>query len=121
MNNDLQRDKPGPGFVHLPEWLGEWWFEELTFEVRTQRGWEKPSKGANEAFDLFCYARAGAIKLGIEQLDWARPKPFARGWDENPHVHQVAEVSVVKPRPVETANQPIKKTATRRVRMQVSR
>ncbi|MCY1284074.1 Phage terminase large subunit [compost metagenome] len=121
VNNDLQRNQPGPGFVHLPEWLGEWWFEELTFEVRTQRGWEKPSKGANEAFDLFCYARAGAIKLGIEQLDWDRPKPFARGWDENPHVHQVAEVSVVKPRPVETANQPIKKTATRRVRMQVSR
>ncbi|MNZ83177.1 Phage terminase large subunit [compost metagenome] len=121
VNNDLQRDKPGPGFVHMPEWLGEWWFEELTFEVRTQRGWEKPSKGANEAFDLFCYARAGAIKLGLEQLDWERPKPFARGWDENPFVHQVAEVSVVKPRAVEAANQPIKKTATRRVRMQVSR
>ncbi|WP_375738063.1 phage terminase large subunit family protein [Pseudomonas boanensis] len=121
VNNDLQRDKPGPGFVHLPEWLGEWWFEELTFEVRTQRGWEKPSKGANEAFDLFCYARAGAIKLGVELVDWARPKPFARGWDENPFVRQVGEVSVVKAKPIEPANQPIKKTATRRVRMQVSR
>lgn len=121
VNAALQRETPGPGFVHLPEWLGEWWFEELTFEVRTQRGWDKPGKGANEAFDLFCYARAGAIKLGLEEIDWSRPKPFARAWHENPHVHQVAEVAVVQPKPVEPANQPIKKAATRRVRMQVNR
>lgn len=121
VNNALQRDKPGPGYVHTPEWLGEWWFEELTFEVRTQRGWEKPSKGANEAFDLCCYALAGAIKLGIETVDWARPKPFARAWDENPFVHQVEAVAVVLPRAVEAAKPTPKKTATRRVRMQVSR
>jgi len=121
VNNALQRDKPGPGYVHTPEWLGEWWFEELTFEVRTQRGWEKPSKGANEAFDLCCYALAGAIKLGIETVDWARPKPFARAWDENPFVHQVETVAVVLPRAVEAAKPTPKKTATRRVRMQVSR
>lgn len=121
VNNALQRTTPGPGFVHLPEWLGEWWFEELTFEVRTTNGWEKPSKGANEAFDLFCYAQAGAIKLGLEQLDWSRPKPFARAWDENPHVHQVEEVAVSQAKPVERPANPIKKSSTRRVRMQVSR
>lgn len=121
VNNALQRDKPGAGYVHTPEWLGEWWFEELTFEVRTQRGWEKPSKGANEAFDLFCYALAGAIKLGLETIDWARPKPFARPWDDNPNVHQVEAVAVVQPRAIETPKPTPKKTATRRVRMQVSR
>lgn len=87
----LERDEPGPGYTHFPAWLGDcgWFFSELTYEQRDDRGrWVKPGKGANEAFDLRCYARAAAIQHGYEKIDWNRPPPWARDWDENSEIEQ---------------------------------
>ena len=117
----LKCEKPGPGFMHFPEWLGDWFFEEMTFEVRTQQGWKKPGKGNNEAFDLAAYNRAGAIKLGMEKIDWSNPPPWAREWDHNPNVIQAEAGAVAQPRPVDPPKPQTKKPATRRVRMQVNR
>jgi phage terminase large subunit GpA-like protein len=74
---DLDRDAPGPGYIHFPEWLESWFFEELTAEVRTASGWERPGHAHNEAFDLFCYAAAVNIQLGAERVDWTRPPDWA--------------------------------------------
>ncbi|EGO4512936.1 phage terminase large subunit family protein, partial [Escherichia coli] len=53
VNNALWRDSPGPGYVHFPDWLGSWFYDELTYEERSSDGkWSKPGRGANEAFDL---------------------------------------------------------------------
>lgn len=74
---DLARDTPGPGYVHLPKWLDENVFDELTAERRTAKGWERKPGTPNEAFDLHVYARAGCIILGAEKINWARPPKWA--------------------------------------------
>lgn len=75
--NDLARDVPGPGFVHLPKWLDAEIFEELTAESRTDKGWISEGKARNEAFDLHVYARAGCVILGAEKINWKRPPAWA--------------------------------------------
>ncbi|HBB0893450.1 TPA: phage terminase large subunit family protein, partial [Escherichia coli] len=77
VNNALWRDSPGPGYVHLPDWLGSWFYDELTYEERSSDGkWSKPGRGANEAFDLMVYAEALVILHGYEKIRW----PDAPEW-----------------------------------------
>ena len=71
ISNALSRETVGANYIHFPAWLGEWFFDELTYEERGQDGkWRKPGKGNNEAFDLFCYAHAIAILRGYERIKW---------------------------------------------------
>lgn len=71
ISNALSRETIGANYIHFPAWLGEWFFDELTYEERGQDGkWRKPGKGNNEAFDLFCYAHAIAILRGYERIKW---------------------------------------------------
>ncbi|EHE2502554.1 phage terminase large subunit family protein [Escherichia coli] len=77
VNNALWRDSPGPGYVHFPDWLGSWFYDELTYEERSSDGkWSKPGRGANEAFDLMVYAEALVILHGYEKICW----PDAPEW-----------------------------------------
>ncbi|MEX7690243.1 phage terminase large subunit family protein [Escherichia coli] len=77
VNNALWRDSPGPGYVHFPDWLGSWFYDELTYEERSSDGkWSKPVRGANEAFDLMVYAEALVILHGYEKIRW----PDAPEW-----------------------------------------
>ncbi len=77
VNNALWRDSPGPGYVHFPDWLGSWFYDELTYEERSSDGkWSKPGRGANEAFDLMGYAEALVILHGYEKIRW----PDAPEW-----------------------------------------
>ncbi|EFT2886643.1 TPA: phage terminase large subunit family protein [Escherichia coli] len=77
VNNALWRDSPGPGYVHFPDWLGSWFYDELTYEERSSDGkWSKPGRGANEAFDLMVYAEALVILHGYEKIRW----PVAPEW-----------------------------------------
>lgn len=82
--NYLERESPGPGYVHIPDWLGRWFHDELTYEVRDDRGrWKKPGGKANEAFDLVTYNTALHLHLGGERIDWDRPPAWAAEWDHN--------------------------------------
>lgn len=75
----LDRKEPGANYVHIPDWLGDWFFEELTYEERGMDGrWAKPGKGANEALDLLCYAHALVMIRGYERINWDNPPPWAR-------------------------------------------
>ena len=77
VNNALWRDSLGPGYVHFPDWLGSWFYDELTYEERSSDGkWSKPGRGANEAFDLMVYAEALVILHGYEKSRW----PDAPEW-----------------------------------------
>jgi phage terminase large subunit GpA-like protein len=79
INNALQRETPGANYVHFPAWLGEWFYDELTYEERSSDGkWIKPGKGANEAFDLMVYAQALVILRGYERINWGKPPEWAR-------------------------------------------
>lgn len=75
---DLTRDVPGPGYCHLPDWIEDDYFSEITAEQRTPKGWEKEtSHAANEDFDLHAYNRAACIVLGAEAIDWDKPPEWA--------------------------------------------
>lgn len=77
IDSSLWRETPGPGYIHFPDWIGSWFFDELTYEERTPEGkWRKPGHGNNEAFDLFVYADALTILRGYEKIKW----PDAPEW-----------------------------------------
>ena len=87
ISNALSRETVGANYIHFPAWLGEWFFDELTYEERGQDGkWRKPGKGNNEAFDLFCYAHAIAILRGYERIKWGDEDnvPY---WAKPPHLN----------------------------------
>ncbi|MCP5197512.1 MAG: phage terminase large subunit family protein [Gammaproteobacteria bacterium] len=80
---DLERTEPGPGYLHFPDWLGAWFYDELTAETRTTKGWENLSRSRNEAFDLMVYNTAAWLALRGDQLHpdrlpaWADPRQSA--------------------------------------------
>lgn len=74
---DLARVEVGPGYVHLPNWLEDSFFAELSAEVRTDKGWKNPQREANEAFDLHVYNRAACKILRADKIDWSRPPKWA--------------------------------------------
>ncbi|HEY2454133.1 MAG TPA: phage terminase large subunit family protein [Scandinavium sp.] len=80
IHNALRRDEPGPNYIHFPDWLGEWFYDELTYEERGPDGkWKKPGRGANEALDLMCYCHALVILRGYERIkDWSNPPAWAK-------------------------------------------
>lgn len=72
--------------VHLPAWLPNSIFAELTAENRTAKGWEKPQKARNETWDLLVYAVALALisrHAHIEHIDWGEPPSWAEEWEMN--------------------------------------
>lgn len=94
VNNALWRDSPGPGYVHFPDWLGSWFYDELTYEERSSDGkWSKPGRGANEAFDLMVYAEALVILHGYEKIRWpdAPEQEVISRW----RIEQCSELSAV--------------------------
>lgn len=94
----MDRDDPGAGYMHLPTWLGRWWYEELTYEVRDPATgkWAKPGKKPNEAFDLVAYALAVLVAIGFEKINWSRPPPWAEDWDKNPLIMEPGDKPTAK-------------------------
>lgn len=98
LDNRLDIVVPGEGMIHFPEWLMlegadrdskakmDWFYSEMTSEIREAgKGWVKIKK-RNEAWDLFYYAIGACASsyLNIEKLDWSKPPPWADEWDQNP-------------------------------------
>lgn len=106
VNNALWRDSPGPGYVHFPDWLGSWFYDELTYEERSSDGkWSKPGRGANEAFDLMVYAEALVILHGYEKIRW----PDAPEWaSRETRLECVPDSTEPSPSP-EPVSTPVKK------------
>ena len=81
------------GLIRYPDWTENWFYSQLTAEVRTEKGWEKTGKRRNEAFDLSYYA-LGAVLRGRERnvplmlfewdrIRWDDPPFWAEEWDDN--------------------------------------
>lgn len=83
------------GQIHFPHWAENWLYTQLTSEFRTDKGWEKPGKKRNEAFDLlyYCVAIALHAPIRIEQMDWQKPPAWADEWDKNELVFRDTEMS----------------------------
>ncbi|MCQ1632893.1 phage terminase large subunit family protein [Escherichia coli] len=106
VNNALWRDSPGPGYVHFPDWLGSWFYDELTYEERSSDGkWSKPGRGANEAFDLMVYAEALVILHGYEKIRW----PDAPEWACRETWLERVQVDADPPVSPEPVSAPVKK------------
>ncbi|MEM7706608.1 MAG: terminase gpA endonuclease subunit [Pseudomonadota bacterium] len=83
---DITRHDPGPGYVYYPQWLKDWFFQELCAEQRMPKGWERIGAKPNESFDLFVYIRGMWIDMGGDRVDWSNPPIWLRSWDLNPEV-----------------------------------
>lgn len=83
---DLQRATPGPGYVHFPAWLPSHYYDELTAEQRTDKGWEQISRRRNETFDLAYYIAALWVYLKGDKIRWDAPPSWCDVPDNNPDV-----------------------------------
>lgn len=83
---NVGRTEPGAGFYHFPVALPTSFYEELTAETRTSKGWENLGKHRNEAFDLAGYAEVLVLWQKVPAINWDKPPSWAASWDENPDV-----------------------------------
>lgn len=88
LNNLLDVVIPGAGMIHFADWLPDWFFAELTAEIRTDKGWINPQSRRNEAWDLLYYAIGACVSplLSIEKVDWENPPLWLSPVEGNPLV-----------------------------------
>lgn len=92
----LGRTTPGGGMWTFPHWAPTWFYSQMTTEIRTEKGWEKPKNNSrrNEAWDLSYYAlgllRSPEIRAHRQGF-WDNPPAWAAVWDENPLVFGESE------------------------------
>jgi phage terminase large subunit GpA-like protein len=84
---------PGAGMYRTPDWLPDYFYNELCAERRTDKGWIKSEGERNEATDLSYYAIGLCISelLRVESLDWNKPPAWAAEWDKNDLVRAADE------------------------------
>lgn len=87
---EIAREAPGPGYWHFPDWIERPYFEEITAEVRTEKGWQRLGGARNEAFDLAVYGRAACLILGAHRIDWGAPPEWAMDPLQAPRVPKSA-------------------------------
>ncbi|RWP29848.1 MAG: hypothetical protein EOR03_25655 [Mesorhizobium sp.] len=90
---DSRDDETVGGMLRYPDWTAPWFYNQMTTEIRTEKGWENPRKRRNEAFDLAYYALGLAIRpveqnvpyviFNIDRLNYLEPPVWAADWDEN--------------------------------------
>lgn len=84
------------GMLRYPDWLENWFYIQLTSEVRTEKGWENMRKRRNESFDLAYYAMGIAyrpqelgvpyVHFGLDRMDMSQPPTWFEEWDKNEFV-----------------------------------
>lgn len=86
LDHDLRRTVSGAGYYHFPDWIGDWWYDELTREEPDEKGlWSAKSK--NEAWDLSVYGDALFIHVGAGAMNWLTPKAWAAPLAANSNVY----------------------------------
>ena len=85
LQNDLARDIPGRGYIHLPDWISNKHIEELSSEARNHKGeWEKIGSKRNELWDLLYYeAGIWVHNSRGDNVNWANPPTWLLDTDRN--------------------------------------
>jgi phage terminase large subunit GpA-like protein len=96
LNAMLDRTLPEGGEIHMPDWLEDNVFVEMTVERRTIKGWENPKSYRNEAWDLFTYCVGLCVHLRVEHLNWDNPPGWAQEWDKNDLVFKFSPEHTLK-------------------------
>lgn len=87
MYDDLRRDVPGAGYIHLPSWIDSRYIAELNAEEQDEKGnWKKLAGRRNETWDLLCYATALWSFIRGDRIDWTSPPSWAEDWRRNSNV-----------------------------------
>lgn len=81
--NNMARQEPGPGHMHWPKWVGRFFFEEMSTEIRQPSGKWENFKRRNEAFVLYAYAHAMNHHIKADVIRWDAPPVWAQEWDNN--------------------------------------
>lgn len=100
LDNRLDTAVPGLGMIHFPDWLPDWFFQELVAEIRDQKkGWINPNKRRNEAWDLLYYAIGACVSpvLNIEKVDWENPPLWLKPIEGNPLVIAAEREEAIEP------------------------
>ena len=87
VSHRLDATEPGSGMIRFPEWLPDWFYNELCAERRTDKGWENTPGTRNEAFDLLYYCVGACVSplLKVENPDfWTKPPIWATEGKDNP-------------------------------------
>jgi phage terminase large subunit GpA-like protein len=74
------------GRITFPSWLPDSFFEELTVEVRTPKGWENKHSRRNESWDLAYYCLGLCTFRRLDHVNWKSPPPWLSDWPANPLV-----------------------------------
>lgn len=101
----------GGGKLRYPSWAEDWFYVQLTSEVRSEKGWTNIRKRRNEAFDLTYYALGMVLRpredgspyvhFAIDRINWDNPPSWADDWDNNDFVTKITiegEFKVVTPK-----------------------
>ena len=93
LNAMLDRTDALGGRVVFPKWLPDWFYGELTVEIKTPSGWKNPSDKRNESWDLLVYCIAICLSklVKLEQIDWQSPPSWAEEFDDNDFVISESE------------------------------
>jgi len=85
LHSRLDSLEPGKGMYRFPNWLPDWWYQEMTAETRGPKGWEKRAHAKNEAWDLsyYCIGLCVSPLLFVDKIDWSKPPLWAAEWDTN--------------------------------------
>lgn len=85
---DLQRDVPGRGYIHLPEWVSDRHLAEVLAEKRNPNGqWEQIGSRRNELWDHLYYEHGMWDHLTRgDRINWKHPPPWAAPWERNCNV-----------------------------------
>lgn len=72
LNNRLDSEVPGTGMFHFPNWLPRWFYDEMTSEIWTEKGWMKLAGKKNEAWDIsyYCLGLALTRHVKADKLNW---------------------------------------------------
>ena len=99
MNRRVEdEDNESGGKLRYPNWFPDWFYVQLTSEVRTSKGWDNMRKRRNESFDLSYYALGIAIRpkeqtvpyvhFAVDKIDWSDPPGWAQNWHKNDFVSE---------------------------------
>jgi phage terminase large subunit GpA-like protein len=105
MSRRVQETEEGVsgGMLRYPTWSEDWFYKQMTTEIRNEKGWTNPRSRRNEAFDLSYYAIGLVIRpveqgvpwvhFGVDRINWEAPPIWAEEWSKNELVFAPSEKS----------------------------
>ena len=120
--NGLRRQVPGPGYVHLGDWVNQALMDEIfSSEVRNADGTWTQVRKRNEGFDGLVHCEVGCLRLGVDRINWSTPPEWAKPIAENSdritreQRREMQESEAVEPDMPPPPLQPVRVAAQRRV------